>query len=152
MHPDHFSAATLAENLRRLEALQPDTQPGWGKMNAPQMLAHLNVAYDMDRDFTPEDRPNRFARFMLRTFVKKAVVGPRPYPKNGRTAPAFLITDQRDFAAEKAKLIANLKRTVANGPDYYAGRENRSFGQLTTQEWSTLFQKHLDHHFTQFGL
>ena len=99
-----FSKASTEESLSRLEKLTPNTQPLWGKMNAAQMLAHLNVAYDMTYG---KIVPNNsfLTKLMLKLFVKNAVVSEIPYPKNSRTAPAFVIADQRDFEKEKAILM-----------------------------------------------
>jgi len=146
-----FDPATTAQLLSRLHALSPTTKPLWGKMSADQMLAHLNVAYD----FAYGKRTSRisfFEKLMLKLFVKKIVTGEKPYAKNSRTAPEFIISNERDFENEKNKLINNIKETEAKGAAYFDGRKNASFGVLTVREWSNLFYKHLNHHFTQFGI
>jgi len=137
--------------ITRINKLTPDTKPGWGKMTVNQMLAHCNVAYEfVYTDKHP--RPNAFLRFVLQMTVKKAVVGPKPYPKNGRTAPAFIIKDERDFETEKKRLIDYLNKTCELGADHFDGKENLSFGKMSVNEWNMLFSKHLDHHLTQFGV
>ncbi len=146
-----FSEASTEESLARLEKLRADTVPQWGKMNAPQMLAHLNVAYEITYGDL-EVSYNFFARFMLKLFVKNTVVGEKPYPRNGRTAPIFMVSDERDFAKEKAKLINYIQRTEALGSSHFEGLPSPSFGKMTAQEWSNQFYKHMDHHFTQFGV
>jgi len=145
-----FTKESTAESLARLEKITKDTVPGWGKMTAPQMLAHLNVGYDMTYGVI-ETKNGWFTKFMLKMFVKNGVVSEKPYPKNGRTAPAFIITDERDFEKEKAKLIANIKKTQELGRNHFEGMESQSFGAMTSEEWNNLFYKHMDHHFTQFG-
>lgn len=45
-----------------------------------------------------------------------------------------------------------IKKTADLGESYFDGKENRSFGKLTKEEWNTLFAKHLDHHLRQFGV
>jgi len=120
-------------------------------MNVSQMLAHCNVPYEMIyTDNYP--KPNLFKRFLLKIFVKKAVVGEKPYPKNGRTAPQFIITDDRDFEKEKKQLISYLIKTQELGENYFNNKENHSFGRLTKEEWNRMFYKHLDHHLKQFGV
>ncbi len=89
---------------------------------------------------------------MLKIFVKNAVVGPKPYPKNGRTAPQFVMTEDKNFEVEKNRLIAYLQKTQALGAAHFEGRESHSFGALTADEWNVSFAKHLDHHLTQFGV
>ena len=150
-YPSSYAPETVADVRRRLTGLRADTVPRWGKMNAAQMLAHLNVAYDMETGALPV-QSNFLTRWLLKTFVKKQVVGPKPYPRNGRTAPQFVIADERDFEAEKTKLLGHLRRVQENGARYYEGRENVSFGPLTAAEWDVMYQKHLDHHFGQFGI
>lgn len=146
-----FDKATFEENLQRIEKLTAETSPNWGTMNAPQVLAHLNVAYKMALD--ENTKINRgFKRFIISLLAKKQVVSEKPYPKNGRTAPEFTIADQRDFEKEKALLIENMEAVYTKGTAYFDGKESASFGPLSTVEWSNLFQKHLEHHFEQFGL
>ena len=146
-----FDPAVTETQIRRLQALRPESRPEWGKMNVGQMLAHCCVPYEMVYE-TTHPRPNPLLRFLLKTFVKKGVVGDKPYPKNSPTAPAFKITDNRDFKRERDRLIAYLKRTQELGRDHFDGRESLSFGPLTADEWNGLFYKHLDHHLTQFGV
>lgn len=146
-----FNQIEVKQRLERINNLTPETQANWGKMNVAQMLAHLNVAYDMS--FTDKyPKPGSFQRFMLKLFVKKTVVGPKPYPKNGRTAPQFIISDTREFEAEKQKLIDYLHKVQGMGANEFEGKESHSFGALTANEWNVMFSKHLDHHLTQFGV
>jgi len=150
-YPSIFDSSTTEMVLSRLEKLQPETQPEWGKMDAAQMLAHLNVAYDQAYG-TGTVKYNPLMKLMLKLFVKKIVVGPKPYKRNSRTAPSFLIADARDFEKEKAKLIDHVRTTEGKGRKYFEGKASAGFGKLTSGEWNILFYKHLDHHFTQFGL
>ena len=150
-YPSLFDPAVTQQMLDRLENVQADTVPVWGKMNAPQMLAHLNVAYDITYGKVVV-KYNAIARFFLRKFVKSTVVGNKPYVKNGRTAPIFKIEEERDFSAEKEKLVAYMKRFQQDGAAVFEGLESPSFGKLSAEEWSNQFWKHMDHHLTQFGV
>lgn len=146
-----FEATTTKSTLDRLDKLSFDAKPLWGKMNAAQMLAHLNVAYDMA--YTEKKSKNSWlTKFLLKTFVKGIVVGEKPYSKNSRTAPEFLITTEKEFEVEKKKFIDYVKQTQEHGQDYFEGKESVSFGTLSSEEWSNMFSKHIDHHFAQFGL
>ena len=67
-----FKAEVTEELIDRINRLNPDTQPNWGKMKVDQMLAHCAVAYEMA--FTDKHpKPNALMRFLLKTFVKKGV-------------------------------------------------------------------------------
>jgi uncharacterized protein DUF1569 len=146
-----FEPDGLQQSLERINKLTPTTTAQWGKMNVAQMLAHCNVAYDM---VYTEKYPKAGAikKFLLKTFVKPSVVGPKPYPKNSRTGPDFIIADERNFETEKNLLIDNLKKTQELGTAYFDNRESLSMGPLTAEEWNVSFSKHLDHHLTQFGV
>ncbi len=146
-----FQKTISDEVISRINSLSPKTTPEWGKMNVAQMLAHCCVTYEMLYE-DKHPKPNFFMKLMLKAFVKKAVVGPKPYPRNSRTAPAFLINDERDFEKEKARLIGYIERTQQLGEEYFDGKESHSFGKLSKEEWNTMFYKHLDHHLTQFGV
>lgn len=89
---------------------------------------------------------------MIKLFAKNIAVGPKPYKRNNRTAPVFIISDEREFEIEKNRLIDHLKKTQQLGAEHFNGKENHAFGNLSTQEWNTMFSKHLDHHLTQFGV
>jgi hypothetical protein len=150
-YPDLFDSHGIEVMQRRIGALTPDTQPLWGKMSVSEMLAHVNVAYEMVyTDKHP--RPNPIMRWVLKKIVKQRVVGPAPYPRNTPTAPAFRITDTRDFETERERLLAYLQQVAAEGRAKFEGRASLSFGPLTATEWNGLFSKHLDHHLQQFGV
>lgn len=141
----------IAQNMiSRIETLTSESKGNWGKMDVSQMLAHCCVAYEMVyTDKHPE--PNVFVKLLLKLFVKKTVVSEKPYPRNGRTAPQFMITSEKDFTEEKMRLITYIQKTSELGEVHFEGKESHSMGKLTAKEWSNLFYKHLDHHLSQFG-
>lgn len=151
MYPSVFDTTTTTALLERLNKLTPESQPQWGKMTVAQMLAHLNVAYDINYGKIPVSY-NWLTKQMLKLFVKSTVVGNKPYKKNSQTAPVFIIADERDFNHERSRLEAHLHKMEAEGAAAYEGKESPSFGVLTAQEWSNQFYKHMDHHLTQFGV
>lgn len=150
-YPSIFDSATTEQALGRLEKLSNESQPQWGKMNVAQMLAHLNVSYDQSLGVAPP-KYGFFMKLILKMIVKNKVVGPKPYGKNLRTAPSFLISDSRDFEKEKARLIENIKTVERKGKKYFDGKESAAFGKLSIEQWNNLFYKHMDHHFSQFGI
>ncbi|SHN09266.1 Protein of unknown function [Cyclobacterium lianum] len=149
--PTIFDKEVTAELIRRINSLSPGTQPQWGKMNVAQMLAHCNVTYEMAYE-NKHPKPNFLMRQVLKAFVKQMVVSETPYKRNVRTAPAFIVSDERDFEQEKNRLIQYLNKTVELGENHFDRRESLSFGKLTIAEWNNMFYKHLDHHLTQFGV
>ncbi len=149
--PNIFTKTVADTMIQRINNLTPTTQGLWGKMAVAQMLAHCGVTYEMLYE-DKHPKPNAFVKFMLKTFVKKGVVNEVPYKKNSGTAPAFIIKSDKDFEAEKARLIGFIKRTQELGEVHFDGKESHSFGNLSKTEWNNLFYKHLDHHLSQFGV
>lgn len=146
-----FTEKDTQETLKRIDSLAENSKPNQGKMSVGQMLSHCSVTYEMV--FTDKHKkPNLFLKLILKTFIKKAVVSEKPYPKNGKTSPQFLITDKKDFLKEKEPLKNYMKQTQKLGKSYFEGKESNSFGKLTAAEWNAMFYKHLNYHLTQFGV
>ena len=95
-----------------------------GNNGCTQMLAHCNVPYAYT--FEPEKfkRPNFFMKQIMKNFVKKIVTSPKPYKQNEQTAPAFVISNERDFEHEKSILIANINKAQQLGSTHFEGKEN----------------------------
>ena len=149
--PDIFCKAVTREVLNRIEKLDSHQQPLWGRMSVAQMLAHCCVSYE----YIYEDKykpPGMLMKLILKTMVKNMVTSEKPYAKNSRTAPDFLIREPKDFLEEKARLINYLIRTQELGKMHFKGKESHAFGKLSCTEWNNMFYKHLDHHLTQFGV
>lgn len=129
MLPDIFCKAVSREVINRIEKLNSQTQPVWGKMNVAQMLAHCCVSYEYvyENKYKP---PGFLMKLILKNMVKKIVVDETPYKRNNRTAADFLITDERDFETEKERLIAYILKTQELGKSYFKGKESHSFGKL----------------------
>jgi hypothetical protein len=150
--PNIFSKEISEGAIQRINKLEPATQPQWGKMNVAQMLAHCCIAYEMVYEADKRPKPSFFMKFILKSVVKKIVTTEVPCKRNGRTSPAFLITDSREFEVEKSRLTAYINKTRELGAAHFDQKVSHSFGTLNTTEWNNMFYKHLDHHLTQFGV
>lgn len=150
--PNVFSESVARELQDRIGRLQASQTPLWGKMDAARMLAHCNVSYEMVYEPEKHRKPSALMRFILKTMVKPKVVGEQGYKQNGPTAPQFIISDQRRFETEQARLCQFIARVQQEGAAAFEGRESHSFGKLSATEWNNMFYKHLDHHLKQFGL
>ena len=145
-----FKQETISQITDRINNLNSNSQANWGKMTIAQMLAHCNVTYEMV--YTDKHKkPNAFLKFILKKLVKNKVVSDKPYQKNGKTAPQFIIKDEKNFSKEKQRLIDYLEKTKTLGENHFDGKESQSFGSLSINEWNNMFYKHLDHHLNQFG-
>lgn len=146
-----FAPDTTTELIERINKLTPETKQLWGKMSVAQMLAHCNVTYEMVYE-DKHPKPNAVKKFLIKLLVKNYVVGDKPFRQNGHTAPQFMVTDDKNFEAEKTRLIGYILKTQELGEAHFEGKDSHSFGSLTSKEWNNMFYKHLHHHLTQFGV
>ena len=113
-----FSPQDSEQFIERINQLRPDTQPQWGNMSVAQMLAHCNVTYEMMYE-DKHKKPGMILKWVLKSFVKPKVVNEEMYPKNNRTAPQFIISDERDFEKEKSRLIAYIRIAYQLGAAHF---------------------------------
>ena len=146
-----FEKKNTDEIIARINQLRPGSKGLWGKMSVSQMLAHCNVTYEMVYE-DKHPKPNALKKLILKWIVKPKVVGEKMYKKNNPTAPQFIIKGDKNFEAEKKRLIDFIIKTQQLGADYFHNKESHSFGKMTKEEWNNMFYKHLDHHLRQFGV
>lgn len=149
--PNIFTKEVSDRVIARINTLTPDSERQWGKMDVSQMLAHCNVAYEMIYEPDKHPKPNFLMGLILKLFVKRMVTGEGEPKKNSPTAPQFIIKSDKDFEAEKARLIAHIQKTQELGEAEFDGKMSHSFGVLSKSEWNNMLYKHLDHHLIQFG-
>jgi hypothetical protein len=99
-------------------------------------------------------KPKRlFIGSLLGRLIKsKAFREEEPMRRNSPTIPCLVIQDQRDFVAERTRLLQLIARFVAAGPAGCTDHPHAFFGALTPEEWAFWMHKHLDHHLQQFGV
>ncbi|MEQ1552772.1 MAG: DUF1569 domain-containing protein [Ferruginibacter sp.] len=149
--PNIFNKEISDGIIERIKKLTFMSSPKWGVMTAAQMLAHCNVTYEMLYE-NIHPKPNFFMKFILKAFVKKIVTNEVPYKHDSKTAPQFIIKEDKNVDIEKERLIEYVKKTQQLGEAYFNGKESHSFGVLTSTEWNNMFYKHLNHHLQQFNL
>lgn len=143
-----FNERDTEEILSRIDKLRPNAQPQWGKMNAAQMLAHCSLFQDiaMGNSF-----PKRgWLGILIGGFVKPLFYNDKPVTRNMSTIPDIVITDEKEFTAEKEKLKQKIITFQENGPEKCTTHPHPFFGELTSEQWGKGIYKHLDHHLRQF--
>jgi hypothetical protein len=144
---DLFNTADKQEIIQRVNALNVNSKPQWGKMTVAQMFKHNTLPMVVALT-NPKPKRNLMAKIMG-PMIKGAVIGPKPFKKNGFTPKEFKVDTQQDFDTQKANLLDMINRfTPANVSD----KSHPFFGLMTDTEWGQGQYKHLDHHLTQFGV
>ena len=146
-----FEATTAKEVKDRIASLGPSSQRQWGKMTAPQALAHLAATMEWA---VGDAYPGRmFVGRLIGPVVKSQVLkDERPMGKNAPTAKSLVVSDERDLHRERERLCVLIDRFHSGGPQKCTKNPHTFFGPLTPDEWATLMYKHLDHHLRQFGV
>jgi hypothetical protein len=136
--------------LSRIEQLNENSPRKWGKMDVPQMLEHMNIAYKnaIDEIKVPK-HPLSFLASLKP--IRKFLIYGMPFQKNLPTAKDYMIETPQNFQENKKSFLHTFQKITqketANKFDSHP-----IFGKLTYDEWGTLLSKHLDHHLKQFGV
>lgn len=143
---------TLPQLRERLDELEPDTRPLWGKRDPASMLAHLtrNVEVALG-EVAVKDLSNLFSRTGLRWYVFYSGI---PWPKGKIQAPAVLSPPpEGEVDAERERLIAAMERFVAAlAEDPKRRAVHPFFGPVSLKGWRRMLGIHIDYHLVQFGV
>jgi len=140
--------ATRTRLLARLDQLNPSASGQFGRMSPDQMLRHVNAGLSTAiGELHCESKVTPTLRYIVRWI---ALYG--PWPKgNTPTAKEFLAEGVYDFESERTR-VKQLVMKLAARPINGRWPAHPAFGPLSGAQWSLLQYRHLDHHFSQFGI
>jgi hypothetical protein len=141
-------ARARQELLDRLERLTPETPARWGKMNAPQMLAHVADWMLMAKGEIKAAAKKRPLRYPV---IKQLVIYWLPFPKGVPTAPELIRRKPVDWVIEREAVRQHVQSFEGRDPKA-TWPNHPAFGKLTARAWGVLGYRHTDHHFRQFGI
>jgi hypothetical protein len=144
-----YDPTAAAEIKQRIASLTPQSERLWGKMSAPQMLAHCSATMEQVVGDTVLHRV--LIGRLIGPLFKAQMFNDKPWSKSGPTAPELLITGDRDLAIERDRLNILIDRFSTGGPEACTKTPHAFFGKLTPEEWGKGMYKHLDHHLRQFN-
>ena len=136
--------------LARLDKLAPSTKGEWGRMSAPQTIAHLADWFRMAIGAIRVESRNTPFRFSP---LKQVVLYWLPFPRNLPTAPELQKSEPGVWTEDTRELKDLVRRAVQKHADKNAKwPEHPAFGPITGEQWGVLGYRHTDHHLKQFGL
>jgi hypothetical protein len=116
-------------------------------MTAAQMLKHNTIPLELA---LKNPKPARgFTAKLFSPLIKAAVIGHKPFKKNGYTPKEFKVETPEEFDLQKGRLIELIK---SFSPEKVSDKNLPFFGPLSDIEWGESPFKHIDHHLTQFGV
>ncbi len=145
---DFYNPSVYQSLVRRLDNIQPNAVRQWGKMDADQMLQHLNLAIGSGLGYYHlPDNSNLIARTLSKWLILSVL---KKMFANIPTAPALKVKAHFDFETEQQQLKAILEKAYQTQTDADWGKHT-FFGQMTREEWGKLIVIHCNHHFQQFS-
>lgn len=142
-----FDPAVKQELINRINTLTPESKRKWGKMDAAQMMAHLQAPMGVALGTHPL-KGNPLLKMIMPLF-KKALYDEKPWKQGLPTAKSFVTTGEpKNFDEEKRKLLEMLNHFSENN---MISEDHPVFGKLSKEQWSKATWKHFDHHLRQFG-
>src|SRR5687768_9134419 len=105
-----FDEPSRSEILSRIDRLSTGAKPGWGKMNAEQMLAHLVESGRMTMGEVVCKRKKTPIRFFP---IKQLILYVFPFPKGAPTARELLTSDPATLERSKSELARVLGAIAA---------------------------------------
>jgi hypothetical protein len=141
----------LFERLRRLS---PASEPLWGRLSAPQMLAHLVDAARLGLGQSePPAQGRGVARLLGHPPLKQLFVYLLPFPRHAPRVPALFVTTPGVWADDVATLERLTERLAERAGERGAHWPRHPyFGRMSRRAWGVLGWKHMDHHLRQFGV
>src|SRR5439155_20183826 len=105
----------------------------WGKMDPAQMMTHCALALEV----ATADGPGKQKLFgkLLAPFVRKSVLGEKPFGRDSPTAAALVVSDARDFDPSRERLCRVIELFCHQGPDAAARHVHSFFGKLSGDAW-----------------
>ena len=147
--PSLAESGTRDAMVARISRLSPDATPAWGRMTAPQMLAHCADALRMAYGDLPCAAKNvPLARLGI---VKWLMLNVIPFPKGAPTARELISRAPAAWGDEREAVVALIER-FARESGRASWPAHPLFGAISGAEWGQLAWKHLDHHLRQFGV
>lgn len=145
-----FNETDVQTLFARINSLNQNSAPIWGKMNVGQMLTHCQRTFEVALSELKLKRG--LIGFLFGGIAKKNMAGDKPFKRNLPTAPQFVVKDNRDIEKEKQNLISKIEKFRRLNQKELEATAHPFFGKMTIKEWDTLSWKHLDHHLQQFGV
>lgn len=144
-----FELNVCEDVVNRICRLPPKAERQWGKMEPAQMLAHCTVTIAMASGET--NLPRVPLGRIIGPLFKSWFVGEKEFSRNSPTSPVLVVSGQRDFETERARLLQAVRTFGAGGAAKCTRHPHPFFGKLMPEEWGRVMYKHLDHHLRQFG-
>ena len=115
----------------RAQRVTADAKPGWGKMNAGAMMAHINDSLRMALGDLPVKSKNLPLRYKP---IRTLFIYYLPMPKGAPTAPELIARCPNAVLDDEKKAFANLMTRCATVTPATRLAAHPAFGDLSYEE------------------
>lgn len=149
MNRSVFNSIDTELLIKRVQSLDVNSKPLWGKMNVCEMLLHCNLANTqiLDGELGPGSSSikQRIIKMLCLHILRK-------FPRNVKGAESIdthgtihidEVEIQRDRFIAILRQYPFLKKPIQ--------LHHPAFGKLSHQDWGLATWMHIDHHLRQFG-
>ena len=136
--------------VERIQRLDPNASPKWGRMTARQMVCHLNDSFRVGMG---EKYASPATSLLQTTLIKWiALRTPLRWPPGVPTRPEIEQgrggTPPAEWENDRTELLGLLE----SFPNRQTFGAHPVFGPMSRSEWLTWGYRHVDHHLRQFGV
>jgi len=140
--------------IERLNNLEEETLPEWGKMNSSQMMIHCNNFIEVSIgnqkiSFWTKFFGRVFGKLFLK-YLESLEFDINKYPKNSKTFREFKpFISEESFSFKKNKLRKNIQKVKEIKSQYTI---HIIYGKIETTLFKKLVYFHTSYHLNQFGV
>ena len=140
--------------IERLNNLEEETLPEWGKMNSSQMMIHCNNFIEVSIgnqkiSFWTKIFGRIFGKLFLK-YLESLEFDINKYPKNSKTFREFKpFISEESFSFQKNKLRKNIQKVKEIKSQYTI---HIIYGKIETTLFKKLVYFHTSFHLNQFGV
>lgn len=140
--------------IERLNNLEEETLPEWGKMNSSQMMIHCNNFIEVSIgnqkiSFWTKIFGRIFGKLFLK-YLESLEFDINKYPKNSKTLREFKpFISEESFSFQKNKLRKNIQKVKEIKSQYTI---HIIYGKIETTLFKKLVYFHTSYHLNQFGV
>ena len=147
--PSLFDSEVRARVVARLDRLTPSSERRWGRMTAPEMVAHLTDQMGHTLGDVPVEAHGGPLSWAPIRYLSIYVV---PWPRGKVRGPAeAFVSRPGEWNADLERLRSLVERFGSRDPrgDW---PDHLLFGRMSGRDWGYFCHKHFDHHLRQFGV
>jgi hypothetical protein len=140
--------------IERLNNLEEETLPEWGKMNSSQMMIHCNNFIEVSIgnqkiSFWTKVFGRIFGKLFLK-YLESLEFDINKYPQNSKTLREFKpFISEESFSFQKNKLRKNIQKVKEIKSQYTI---HIIYGKIETTLFKKLVYFHTSYHLNQFGV